>query len=95
MTFTARPLRLRTLTLKVPAPGASIATVADDLRSVQASVSALARETSAFRDLDGLISVTRLLALLSALVAAWLATLAAGCIWLGRSLQRDALEDSD
>ena len=73
----------------------SIATVADDLRSVQASVSALAKETSAFRDMDGLISITRLLALLSALVAAWLAALAAGCIWLGRSLQRDALEDSD
>jgi hypothetical protein len=28
-------------------------------------------------------------------VAGWLAALAAGCIWLGRSLQRDAPEDSD
>ena len=73
----------------------NLATVTDDLRSVQASVSALARETSAFRDLDGLITMTRLLALLSALVAAWLAVLAAGCVWLGRSLQRDELEDAD
>lgn len=73
----------------------NLATVTDDLRSVQTSVSLLAKETSAFRDLDGLITITRLLALLSALLAAWLAALAAGCIWLGRTLRRDALEESD
>ena len=73
----------------------NLATVTGDLRSVQASVGALARETNAFRDLDGLITITGLLALLSALVVAWLAVLAAGCVWLGLRLGRDALADSD
>jgi hypothetical protein len=68
----------------------NLAGVTGDLRSLQASVSVLAEETSAFRDLEGMITITRLLALLWALVSVWLAALAAGCIWLGRRLRRGA-----
>jgi hypothetical protein len=71
----------------------NLATVTDDLRSVQASVSALARQTSSIGDLAGLVAGARLLLFVAALVVAWLAALAAGCIWLGRELQRGAFED--
>lgn len=61
--------------------------VADDLRSVRASVSTLATRTTDFDDLGNLIGLARLFALLWALVSLWLAALAAGCIWLGRQLR--------
>ncbi len=60
--------------------------VADDLRSVRSSVSTLATRTTELDDLGNLIGLARLFALLWALVSLWLATLAAGCIWLGRQL---------
>ena len=61
--------------------------VADDLRSVRASVSTLATRTTDFDDLGNLIGLARLFALLWALVSLWLAALAAGCIWVGRQLR--------
>jgi len=61
--------------------------VADDLRAVRASVSTLATRTTEFDDLGNLIGLARLFAVLWALVSLWLATLAAGCIWLGRHLR--------
>ena len=61
--------------------------VADDLRSVRASVSRLATRTTDFDDLGNLIGLARLFALLWALVSLWLAALAAGCIWVGRQLR--------
>jgi hypothetical protein len=61
--------------------------VADDLRSVRASVSVLAGRSTDFNDLGNLIGMARLFALLWALVSLWLAALAAGCIWVGRQLR--------
>ncbi len=66
--------------------------VADDLRSVQASVGVLAAQTTDLDDLGSLIGTARLLALLWALVSVWLAALAAGCIWTGRQLLRERPE---
>jgi hypothetical protein len=59
-----------------------------DLRAVEASVSALALRVSDFGGVEDLVGLVRGYGLLSALISAWLATLAAGCIWAGRQLQR-------
>jgi hypothetical protein len=61
--------------------------VADDLRSVRASVSVLAGRSTDFNDLGNLIGMARLFALLWALVSLWLAAFAVGCIWIGRQLR--------
>ena len=69
-----------------------IQSAAVDLRAVEASVSALALRVSDFGAVEDLVGLVRGYGLLSALISAWLATLAAGCIWAGRQLQR-ASED--
>jgi hypothetical protein len=65
-----------------------IQSAAVDLRAVEASVSALAIRVSDFGAVEDLVGLVRGYGLLSALISAWLATLAAGCIWAGRQLQR-------
>lgn len=65
-----------------------IQAAAVDLRAVEASVSALALRVSDFGAVEDLVGLVRGYGLLSALISAWLATLAAGCIWAGRQLQR-------
>ncbi|MGH2488951.1 MAG: hypothetical protein ACRDFR_04985 [Candidatus Limnocylindria bacterium] len=67
-----------------------IQSAAVDLRAVEASVSALALRVSDFGAVEDLVALVRGYGLLSALISAWLATLAAGCIWVGRQLQRAA-----
>jgi len=62
--------------------------VAVDLRAVEASVSALALRVEDFGAVEDLVGLVRGYGLLSALISAWLGTLAAGCIWAGRQLQR-------
>lgn len=59
-----------------------------DLRAVEASVSALAIRVSDFEGVEDLVGLVRGYGLLSALISAWLAALAAGCVWAGRQLQR-------
>jgi methyl-accepting chemotaxis protein len=65
-----------------------IQSAAIDLRAVEASVSALAARVSDFGAVEDLVGLVRGYGLLSALISAWLAALAAGCIWAGRQLQR-------
>jgi methyl-accepting chemotaxis protein len=67
--------------------------VAEDLRSVRASVRVLAGRTTDFEDLGNLIGLVRLFAILWALVSLWLAALAVGCIWLGRQLRPERSAD--
>ena len=69
-----------------------VSRVADDLRSVQSSVSVLAARTTEFDDVGSLIGMARLLAVLWAFVSLWLAALAAGCIWAGRQLRLERPE---
>ena len=67
-----------------------LAEVAADLRSVETSVAALADRVESLDSVDRLVGVVRAYALLSALLAAWLGVLAAGCIWAGRQFQQVA-----
>jgi len=62
--------------------------VAVDLRRVESSVSALAVRVEDFGAVEDLVGLVRAYGLLSALISAWLATLAVGSIWAGRQLQR-------
>lgn len=62
--------------------------VAADLRTVETSIRALAYRVNSFGGVEDLVGLMRGYALLSALLAAWLASLAAGCVWAGRQLQR-------
>jgi hypothetical protein len=62
--------------------------VAADLRTVETSIRALAYRVNSFGGVEDLVGLMRGYALLSALLAAWLASLAAGCLWAGRQLQR-------
>jgi len=62
--------------------------VATDLQTVEASVSALAVRVEDFGAVEELVGLVRGYGLLSALISAWLATLAAGCLWAGRQLQQ-------
>jgi hypothetical protein len=68
----------------------SLASLAADLRTVEESVSSLATRVEEFSGVERLVGLVRLYVLLSALLAAWLAVLAAGCIWVGRQLQAAA-----
>ena len=65
-----------------------IQSAAVELRAVEASVSALAVRVSDFGAVEDLVALVRGYGLLSALISAWLAILAAGCLWAGRQLQR-------
>lgn len=62
--------------------------VAADLRTVETAIRALAYRVNSFDGVEDLVGLMRGYALLSALLAAWLASLAAGCVWAGRQLQR-------
>ena len=62
--------------------------VAADLHAVETSVSVLATRVEAFGAIEELVGLVRGYGLLSALISAWLATLATGCIWAGRQLQQ-------
>ncbi len=69
----------------------SLAALAADLRTVEDSVNALAIRVDEFSGVERLVGFVRLYVLLSALLALWLAVLAAGCIWAGRQLQAAAV----
>jgi methyl-accepting chemotaxis protein len=69
----------------------SLGALAADLRTVEDSVSALAVRVEEFSGVEQLVGFVRLYVLLSALLAGWLALLAAGCIWAGRQLQAAAV----
>ncbi|HTI30047.1 MAG TPA: hypothetical protein VL687_06790 [Methylomirabilota bacterium] len=62
--------------------------VAADLRGIQASVAGLAVRVQGFSGLEQTLASARVFALLSGLLATWLATLAAGCVWLGSRLRQ-------
>lgn len=64
--------------------------VAAHLRVVEASVRVLAARVTAFRGVEELVGLARAYALLSAMLSAWLAALAVGCVWLGRQLRSAA-----
>jgi hypothetical protein len=61
--------------------------VTADLRSIQASIASLGVRVEAFTGLEETIGLARTFALLSGLLALWLAFLAAGCAWLGSRLR--------
>ena len=50
----------------------------------------LAARVTAFRGVEELVGLARAYALLSAMLSAWLAALAVGCVWLGRQLRSAA-----
>jgi hypothetical protein len=62
---------------------------------VEESVSALAVRVDEFGGIERLVGLVRIYALLSAVLAVWLAVLAAGCIWAGRQLRAAAVMPSD
>lgn len=62
--------------------------VAADLRTIQASITGLAIRVEHFTGLEETIGMARGYALLSGLLALWLALLAGGCVWLGLQLRR-------
>ena len=65
-----------------------LAAVAANIRTVQESVASLATRVETYDGVDRLVGLIRVYALLSALLAAWLAILAGGCVWVGRALRR-------
>jgi methyl-accepting chemotaxis protein len=69
--------------------------VAADLRTIQASITGLAIRVEHFTGLEETIGMARGYALLSGLLALWLALLAGGCVWLGLRLRRvdDAVDE--
>ena len=67
--------------------GPELQRVAADLRGIQASVAGLAGRVQAFSGLEETIGLARSYALLSGLLAIWLAALAVGCVWLGSRLR--------
>ncbi len=71
--------------------GPPLTQLADDLRTVEESVGALAVRVDEFGGVERLVGLVRIYAVLSAVLAAWLAVLAAGCIWAGRQLREAAV----
>jgi hypothetical protein len=61
--------------------------VAADLRTIQASIAGLAVRVEGLTGLEETIGMARGYALLSGLLALWLAVLAGGCVWLGVRLR--------
>jgi len=80
--------RSETLATEVETFHPDLEVVAADLRRVETAVRALAYRVNSFAGVEDLVGLMRGYALLSALLAAWLASLAAGCVWAGRQLQR-------
>lgn len=80
--------RSETLATEVATFHPGLEVVAADLRTVETSIRALAYRVNSFGGVEDLVGLMRGYALLSALLAAWLASLAAGCVWAGRQLQR-------
>jgi hypothetical protein len=64
-----------------------LAQVAADLRAIKASIAGLAGRVEVFTGLEETIGMARGFALLSGLLALWLAFLAAGCAWFGNRLR--------
>ncbi len=58
---------------------------------MEESVGALAVRVDEFGGVERLVGLVRIYAVLSAVLAAWLAVLAAGCIWAGRQLRAAAV----
>jgi hypothetical protein len=80
-----------TLASDVESLGPSLTQIASDLRTVEESVSELAVRVDQFAGIERLVGLVRVYALLSAVLAAWLAALALGCIWAGRQLRAAAV----
>lgn len=76
-----------TLATDIEALGPPLTQLAADLRTVEESVGALAVRVDEFGGIERLVGLVRIYAVLSAVLAAWLAVLAAGCIWAGRQLR--------
>jgi hypothetical protein len=76
-----------TLASDVETLGPPLTQLAGDLRTVEESVAALAVRVEEFGGIERLVGLVRIYALLSAVLATWLALLAAGCIWAGRQLR--------
>jgi methyl-accepting chemotaxis protein len=80
--------RSETLATEVETFHPDLEVVAADLRTVETAIRALAYRVNSFAGVEDMVGLMRGYALLSALLAAWLASLAAGCVWAGRQLQR-------
>jgi len=80
--------RAETLATEVETFHPDLEVVSADLRTVETAIRALAYRVNSFDGVEDLVGLMRGYALLSALSAAWLASLAAGCVWAGRQLQR-------
>lgn len=80
-----------TLATDIAALGPPLTQLAADLRTVEESVGALAVRVDEFGGVERLVGLVRIYAVLSAVLAAWLAVLAAGCIWAGRQLRSAAI----
>ncbi|HUG95349.1 MAG TPA: hypothetical protein VMK30_04330 [Pleomorphomonadaceae bacterium] len=80
--------RSETLATEVESFHPDLEVVAADLRTVETAIRALGYRVHSFAGVEDLVGLMRGYALLSALLAAWLALLAAGCVWAGRQLRR-------
>jgi methyl-accepting chemotaxis protein len=80
--------RSETLATEVETIHPDLEVVAADMRTVETAIRALAYRVNSFGGVEDLVGLMRGYALLSALLAAWLASLAAGCVWVGLHLQR-------
>jgi hypothetical protein len=76
-----------TLASDIETLGPPLDQLASDLRTVEESVASLALRVDEFGGIDRLVGLVRIYALLSAVLAAWLAVLAVGSIWVGRQLR--------
>lgn len=84
-----------TLATSLESLGPALDAVAEDLRTVEQSVGSLAVRVDEFGGVERLVGMVRIYALLSAVLAAWLAVLAVGCIWAGRQLRTAEVKPSD
>jgi methyl-accepting chemotaxis protein len=80
--------RSETLATEVETFHPDLEVVAADMRTVETAIRVLAYRVNSFAGVEDLVGLMRGYAILSALLAAWLASLAAGCVWAGRQLQR-------
>jgi hypothetical protein len=84
-----------TLASDIETLGPPLTQLAGDLRTVEESVGALALRVDEFGGIERLVGLVRVYALLSAVLAAWLAVLAAGCVWAGRQLRAATVTPGD
>lgn len=80
-----------TLAADIETLGPPLTQLAADLRTMEESVGALAVRVEEFGSVERLVGLVRIYALLSAVLAAWLAVLAVGCVWAGRHLRETAV----